>query len=322
MLEIACESYLSFIHRHGQLSSSLPDSSGSLSCPEKGERRGGGLDSRGTAGVVVVGGLSEHWAAAGGEGLPVGFLSTATSPTNRYSSAFHKNVRGAWVRGEGSVDRGGVRAYKSSQLRGTQHVGKTFPKRPKVPPPPPAASLYSSHQTLHHDWETDPLHPAPHSQLGPLQGLAEPHLRPVLRHASLARGVHHIPQHPLAWLHAPLRPGSWDGCHDAPHSHDVPQCHDDPAGPTDERSDPTAEHRHVRDQADPRQLEGDPGREPLLSWGAGGQDQGWSGGNHWWVRFYLSLVPFIHSECPSAKSQSRMWLSNTREDRSTSFTLH
>lgn len=53
-------------------------------------QRGGGedLQSRGEAG------LTEHWAAVPGEGLPVGFLSPATSATNRSSRTFHKYVGG------------------------------------------------------------------------------------------------------------------------------------------------------------------------------------------------------------------------------------
>lgn len=39
-------------------------------------------------------GLTEHWAAATGEGLPVGFHSSATSAINRYFSSFHKYVGG------------------------------------------------------------------------------------------------------------------------------------------------------------------------------------------------------------------------------------
>lgn len=51
-------------------------------------------------------GLTVHWAAATGEGLPVGFHSSAMSATNRYSSTFHNGVGG--VSWGGLSQKGGL----------------------------------------------------------------------------------------------------------------------------------------------------------------------------------------------------------------------
>lgn len=131
MLEIAGSSYLTHsdlliksvyeLSRLSQLPISLPDSSKSSGRLQ----RGGWVTQTGREASSAV-----HWAAVRGDGLPVGFHSSAMSSMNRYSSSFHKHVGGvSWRRGlesKGStVDRGGVCVYKSSQLRGRQHVRKT-----------------------------------------------------------------------------------------------------------------------------------------------------------------------------------------------------
>lgn len=226
-------------------------------------------------------GSAVYWAAAAGEGLPVGFHSSAKSATNRSSSTFRKHGGGSELGGldpEGRALSIGVLSERIKALR-REVVGTTLLRATNGPDSCSHSDTLPAPKHSSHGREAYSLHPAPHPQLGSGPGLApaQPPLRPVVRHAGAARGLCRIPQRPLAGVPTALHPGPGHGLRDASRPCHVSRWRDGPAGP---RPVPPAEQRRVGDQADPGQLEGHPGRQPLLPRGADGEDQGRCGGDH------------------------------------------